>query len=271
MKHTFHFGVVIPHFNRPCELKRAIDSIYTQSLLPSYIQIVDDNSSIAAYKRISYDISKMPISCPISLHRNNHNLGPSISRNIGFDLLPTHIDIICFLDSDDLWHFDKLRSISKIFQTYSQAHLVYHDFSSSSIHLGSYTGPVLKPSMIKCLLSNPLQTSCLSVRRSSFHYFDINCRFSEDYNYLLQSFHRNHNIYHIPATYTLLGRPENSSGGLSSNRRMMRYCELKSYLKFLNHPIYIFLFPLVFLIFLFKVLKEFSSLFICKIHVSQSS
>ena len=98
-----YISVVIPTYNRGQTLSKAIDSVLSQS--HDYVQliIIDDASTDHTLDILnSYDASYMDIIC------NQSNLGPSACRNLGIH--NSKHRFIAFLDSDDEWHPDFLKS-----------------------------------------------------------------------------------------------------------------------------------------------------------------
>ena len=92
--------VVIPVYNREQTIKRAIDSVLSQSILPEEVIVVDDCSTDGTKEVLEGYGEK--ITC-ISLPENS---GPSTARNKGIKQAKT--EWISFLDSDDCWEQDKL-------------------------------------------------------------------------------------------------------------------------------------------------------------------
>ena len=91
--------VIIPTYNRYEVLKNALASIHTQTYKADEIIVVDDGSTdktsqiIKDFPNIKYIYQK--------------NAGVSSARNLG--IKNTKNEWICFLDSDDIWHKDKLK------------------------------------------------------------------------------------------------------------------------------------------------------------------
>lgn len=92
-------SVIIPTYNRRTLLKKAIDSVLSQSFQDFELIVVDDGSEddttelIAAYgKRIT------------AIRQENR--GPSAARNRGMEA--SRAELFAFLDSDDWWDKDKL-------------------------------------------------------------------------------------------------------------------------------------------------------------------
>jgi len=90
-------SVVIPVFNRPQELQRAVLSVLKQSMAVDEIIIVDDGSTDSTKKVIGALERNNP--CIKSITQSNQ--GVSAARNQGIKLASS--DWIAFLDSDDEW------------------------------------------------------------------------------------------------------------------------------------------------------------------------
>ncbi len=93
--------VVIPAFNREEMLMRAIKSVLDQTYPDFRLVVVDDASTV------DMDEPKHFVQSPghdwLTLDRNS---GPARARNVGADFCQW--DWVCFLDSDDEWHPEKL-------------------------------------------------------------------------------------------------------------------------------------------------------------------
>jgi len=96
--------VVIPTFNSAATIKRALDSVLAQTVLPGRV-IVVDNASTDATAEI---VENVPVDnrCEVKLVRQPRNGGPGAARNAGWNLVRTQF--VAFLDSDDSWHPKKL-------------------------------------------------------------------------------------------------------------------------------------------------------------------
>ena len=92
-------SVVIPTYNRYTLLKRAIDSLLTQTHPVDEIIVVDDGSSDNT-KDIQKDF-------PEIIYIYQENRGVSTARNVGIQRAKN--EWIAFLDSDDEWHQEKLQ------------------------------------------------------------------------------------------------------------------------------------------------------------------
>ena len=93
-------SVIIPTHNRAKLLAKTIDSVLNQSVKVNEIIIIDDGSTDDTKNLIlSYNNDKI-----IYIFQNNK--GVSSARNTGINLAKN--EWLCFLDSDDIWHEDKL-------------------------------------------------------------------------------------------------------------------------------------------------------------------
>ncbi len=94
-------GVVIPVFNRPEMLERAVQSIQSKDGIDLQLVVVDDAST--------EDLSSVRSAVENAGHRwlsLDENSGPAYCRNAGVEVLSS--DWVCFLDSDDFWYPGKL-------------------------------------------------------------------------------------------------------------------------------------------------------------------
>jgi glycosyltransferase involved in cell wall biosynthesis len=93
-------SVIIPTYNRGYCLSESIDSVLNQEYRQIELIVVDDGSAdetrdlVAKYPDLIY-------------HRLEKNSGVSHARNQGVELAQG--ELICFLDSDDLWEKNKLK------------------------------------------------------------------------------------------------------------------------------------------------------------------
>ncbi|MBD3585500.1 glycosyltransferase [Salinimonas sp. HHU 13199] len=99
---SYTVSVVITTFNRPNELKEALDGVYAQIVKPLEVIVVNDASSLP-YEQVIEAFS----------HHDNFiykpldtSSGANKARNIGVDT--ARGDIIAFLDDDDIWMPDYL-------------------------------------------------------------------------------------------------------------------------------------------------------------------
>lgn len=94
-------SVVIPAYNRRVSLKRALLSVYAQTLLPTEVAVIDDGSTDGTDATIRKEFPQVN-------YCYQENAGVSAARNLGIQ--QTTGDWLAFLDSDDEWLPEKLSS-----------------------------------------------------------------------------------------------------------------------------------------------------------------
>jgi glycosyltransferase involved in cell wall biosynthesis len=97
-------SVVIPTFNRVTLLERALNSVLAQTLPADEVIIVDDGSTDNTVSILQSIYSKNELSRVNFIEQEN--LGVSAARNTGINAAKH--EWIALLDSDDVWHNNKL-------------------------------------------------------------------------------------------------------------------------------------------------------------------
>ena len=110
-------SVVIPAYNRVATLARAIDSVLAQTQKVEEIIVVDDGSDDA-----TSEVVKM---YPDVLLLRQKNMGVSSARNNG--VMMASSAWIAFLDSDDVWHPEKIVSQIRFHQRTPSLKVSYTD------------------------------------------------------------------------------------------------------------------------------------------------
>lgn len=104
--------IIIPLYNSEKFIKETINSVLNQSYKNFTIYIINDCSTDKSLEILN----KLKIK-NISIINLKKNMGPAFCRNLG--LRKSKNDYICFLDSDDLWHRDKLQNQVKFMKNYN--------------------------------------------------------------------------------------------------------------------------------------------------------
>jgi len=105
-------SVIIPTYNRLEMLKRAVGSVLRQSYRRFELLVIDDGSTDGTGDEFGQ------ASSPIRYVRQPHH-GVSSARNRG--IAEATGELIAFLDSDDLWHKDKLSTQVDFFKRHPDA------------------------------------------------------------------------------------------------------------------------------------------------------
>ncbi|PZP55867.1 MAG: glucosyl transferase [Micavibrio aeruginosavorus] len=111
-------SVVIPNYNYAGFLPFAIDSLLNQSTMVDEIIVVDDGSTDGSRDVINSYGDKI-----ISIFQENAGQAAAISA--GFERATG--DIICLLDSDDVFFTDKIRILKDLYQGNEKAGWIFHD------------------------------------------------------------------------------------------------------------------------------------------------
>ena len=179
-------SIIIPVFNRPEELERAVTSVLNQTFRDFELIIIDDAST----RSIGTVLDKFNDS-RIILTRNSKNCGVSYSRNRGI-MMARH-DNIALLDSDDEWLPDKLKKQMQYFIDNPGLRVVHTEeiWIRNGVRVNQMKkhqksgGDIFIRSLDLCLMS----PSSIMIKRSVFNdygVFDEDLPVCEDYDLWLK-------------------------------------------------------------------------------------
>lgn len=149
--------IVTPVYNSINYVRDSIESVINQTFQNWEMILVDDGSNDGSFELIS-SIAK--IENRIKIIRNKENRGSGLSRNKAIKL--ANGKYIAFLDSDDLWHNDKLKIQIELMEKnkWSFSHTSYGYISEqgekikSTFHVSEHPinySNLLKRTEISCL------------------------------------------------------------------------------------------------------------------------
>lgn len=176
---------VIPVYNREKTIRRAVDSIISQSCMPDEIIAVNDCSSDGTGEILdSYGEAVTHI-------RLQANAGPSTARNEGVRHART--EWIAFLDSDDCWEKKKLHNQIEFLRRYPFYQILQSEEKwirnsvrvNPRIHHKKPGGWIFDHSLQRCLIS----PSAVLMKKSLFNEsggFDEDLPVCEDYDLWLK-------------------------------------------------------------------------------------
>ncbi len=175
------FSIIIPTYNRASFLPRAIESVLAQTYTDWELIIVDDGSTdntkdvVSQYKdpRIRYIYQK---NAERSAARNN-----GINHAIG--------DYVCFMDSDNQMHSDRLQLLADAITTkscyYTGIEYRNEANSSSVIKEGKEFGfPIDKDELIQEIIATP--QICCATEILKKHQFNTSISIGEDMELLFR-------------------------------------------------------------------------------------
>ncbi|MDK9693367.1 MAG: glycosyltransferase family 2 protein [Sulfurimonas sp.] len=233
-------SVVIPCYNSESTIEMTLDSVANQTYKDFEIILVDDGSFDNTKQRIEAFFKNKNIAYKYIYQTNR---GVSAARNRG--IREVRGEYIAFLDSDDMWHPQKLEIVSNILKDASIDILGHaHTFKSNfSNHYGLCV--LKKVSFFKLLLKNFATTPSVVIKKKSCGYFDEKMRYTEDHELWLRMALENQ-LYFCDLPLSVIGREPLSEGGLSADRWAMRKGELQMYKNIVRYkksllPLYPFL------------------------------
>ncbi|MCM3409749.1 glycosyltransferase family 2 protein [Metabacillus litoralis] len=109
----FDVTVVIPLYNKEHYIKRAVQSVLSQTIQTFEIVIIDDGSTDNSYNKVA------EIGDPRIRVIQQKNAGASAARNRGIEEAKT--DLIAFLDADDEWKPTFLETVFRLIEKYPVA------------------------------------------------------------------------------------------------------------------------------------------------------
>ncbi len=155
-------SVVIPTYNSQDTIKAALESVYSQTVLPDEVLVIDDESSDNTCLIVTANFPEAKLI-------KKPNGGPSSARNLG--IKNAKFEWIAFLDADDIWSRYKNEVQLREIRESPKAVLVASNWSGSAKTL--LTSQTTEPphSNVKrlwtsdILILNRFQTSTVMARR----------------------------------------------------------------------------------------------------------
>lgn len=218
-------SVIIPCFRNAGTIRRAVDSVAKQTLLPQEVLIIDDASGDDTLDAIQ-DIQKRFEKNWIKVIALTCNKGPGSARNAGWNAATQ--PYIAFLDADDSWHPQKvayqyafMEANPEVMLTGHTAIVAEEEGTPSNIPPPSTTFI----SHYRMFCRNPFVTPSIMLRNTSHYRFREQQRHMEDYLLWLQICLDKHPVYMLNATLAYLHKPF-SSAGLSAETWNMQKANL---------------------------------------------
>lgn len=186
-------SVIIPSYNRWYCLPRALDSVLAQSKAAHEIIVIDDGSTDDTAQQLARQFPSIKV-----LQQNN--AGVSAARNAGINIASG--DWIALLDSDDVWHSNKLEQQLTALQQNVEMRLCHCD--ELWIRNGVRVNPKNKHRKSggwifeQCLPLCAISPSAAIIRRDVFDdigLFDEDLPACEDYDFWLRLTHREPVLY----------------------------------------------------------------------------
>lgn len=222
---NIEFSAIIPVYNNP-EATRAIESILNQSYKCNYeIIVVDDGSKDNSYETLLEYKEKYKLDNLTVIKQSNG--GPSKARNRG--IKESRGKYIAFLDSDDVWHKDKIEKQMEVLKKNSDIKLVSTTLNGRTIKGFNHIHTV---TLRELLYRNSIFTSTVVVEKAVIEHFggfNEKQKYSEDYRLWL-SIASEYKCVVLNESLVTYGDGEAGfGGGLSSKLWEMEKGELSNY------------------------------------------
>ena len=184
MKGNSLVSVIVPTFNRARFLREALGSISNQIIENMELIVVDDGSTD--------DTEKVVLEFPkLVYYRLKKNRGVSLARNFG--VAKASGRYLCFLDSDDIWEFDKLSTQLEWMESNPNSRVCYTDETwirngkkiNQKVKHCKFSGEIFKHCLPLCIVS----PSSVMIREDFFKEvggFDETFPVCEDYDLWLR-------------------------------------------------------------------------------------
>jgi glycosyltransferase involved in cell wall biosynthesis len=118
-----NISIAMCTYNGARYLQQQLDSIALQTVAPGELIICDDGSTDSTLHIVGDFAKTAPF--PVRLHKNSRNLG--YSKNFEEAIGRCSGDLIALSDQDDLWHPQKLATLSSLLQPESPAGGAFSD------------------------------------------------------------------------------------------------------------------------------------------------
>ena len=202
-------SIIIPTYNRPKYLQKAIETIIKQTYSNFEIIIIDDASTLDSKNIVESFKDKR-----IRYFRNEKRRGAPFSRNQGIDKAKG--ELIAFLDDDDEWMSTKLEDQLKLFNNEKLGLVVCYSLDKrfGNERISKPSESITYKDLLKSF--NLSSTSSYLVRRKALDkvgYFDLNLPSGQEYDIAL----RISKYYDVKTLPKLLMIQNSSEGQISEN------------------------------------------------------
>ena len=188
-------SVIVPHYNRPDYVRRALQSIHAQTIKPDEILLVDDGSSPENLEKLA-DLSNLA-----TIIASPRNLGISGARNLGAQNAKSQW--LAFLDDDDCWLPDKQERQIRYLQAHPQVTALGGGATArSSDGQEEYWGekPTYRVTLAHALCHTASMSPALLIRRDVYlelDGFDTSLSHMEDYEFGIRLLAAGHEMHFL--------------------------------------------------------------------------
>jgi glycosyltransferase involved in cell wall biosynthesis len=227
-------SAIIPCYNCQDTIRRAIQSVAAQTLLPQELILVND-ASIDDSPKVLRDCALCYPPDWIRIIELAENKSAGAARNIGWEAAKS--PLIAFLDADDAWHPRKIEIQYQWMRDHPSAMLTGHLLAAEAENTEWPSLGYLSTSTItrnQLLFFSPIRTQTIMLRRDEPLRFAEGQRFSEDHFLLVNMGCSEREIVLLHLVLARIHKANFGAGGLSSNLWAMERDQLKNYVGLLQ-------------------------------------
>ncbi|UPK49059.1 glycosyltransferase family 2 protein [Bacillus sp. H8-1] len=188
MEETMRVSVIIPTFNRPVLLNRAINSVLNQTYKNVEVIVVDDNNPGTIGRLETEEVmQEYSNNCKVRYIKHSTNKNGAAARNTGIE--NSSGEIICFLDDDDYFLEQKVEKQLNYLKKNTNFQGVY----CGRIQKGKYIKPIKSGDLSKEILSLSFTPTTCSLMFYKYTIeeikgFDESFKRHQDFEFLLKFF-----------------------------------------------------------------------------------
>lgn len=220
-------SVVMPYYRAAASLERAVQSVRSQTALPSELIVVDDGSDDGSGELLR----RMAVDFPrdwMKVERLPANRGAAAARNRGWDM--ARGEFVAFLDADDSWHPRKLEIQLAFMRSHPAIALSGHAHTIGA----AWVEPRLPAAWREIgfgqlLWRNPFVTPSVMLERKLPLRFNEPQRHMEDFLLWQRVAAKGHRIAMLEPALVNLPKAQFGASGLSAEVLKMERAELRNY------------------------------------------
>ena len=171
-------SIITPVFNSEKYICETINSVLDQTYNNWELLIVDDCSDDSSFELVS---RYAQLDSRIKVFKNKNNSKAFETRNVA--LRNASGNFIAFLDSDDIWHKNKLKMQLEfmLINNYSFTYTAFSRFEGSPSNNNKIINIVDKVSYKYLLGNSVIVTSSVMINKDSFGYFEMQNVYYDDF------------------------------------------------------------------------------------------
>lgn len=180
------FSIIVPLYNKAPYVRKALDSIVSQTFSDWECIIVDDGSTDGSLDMVQEVKSQEPRAKSVRII-SQQNAGVAAARNNG--VKASQGEFLCFLDADDWWEPTFLKEMDWLIKSYPDAGLyatnfVYYKKGKTHVEHNQQTGYINYPDIYYRTGSMPVWTGAACMPRKVFDEmggFPVGIKLGEDF------------------------------------------------------------------------------------------